>query len=119
MRAAPDAYICGSYLPSSITCESGGIGRFIRSSLGDFGHNGRGFLISTYAIFLPPRGRQWRMGPKAVRGSRSKPGPQERWPLDPQPLVRGGITKNSGFGDTGGGDNVPEGRQPAFGNFAA
>ncbi|KAJ1182397.1 hypothetical protein NDU88_007587 [Pleurodeles waltl] len=119
MRAAPDAYICGSYLPSSITRGSGGIGGFIRSSLGDFGHNGRGFLISTFAIFLPPRGRQWRMAPKAARGSRSKPGPQERRPLDPQPLVRGGITKNSGFGNTGGGDNVPEGRQPAFGNFAA
>ncbi|KAJ1130688.1 hypothetical protein NDU88_009038 [Pleurodeles waltl] len=58
-------------------------------------------------------------GPKAVRGSRSKPGPQERRPLDPQPLVRGEITKNSGFGNTGDGDNVPEGRQPAFGNFAA
>ncbi|KAJ1181347.1 hypothetical protein NDU88_006555 [Pleurodeles waltl] len=68
MRAAPDAYICGSYLPSSITRGSGGIGGFIRSSLGDFGHNGRGFLISTFAIFLPPRGRQWRMAPKAARG---------------------------------------------------
>ncbi|KAJ1202677.1 hypothetical protein NDU88_006474 [Pleurodeles waltl] len=119
MRAAPDAYICGSYLPSSITRGFGGIGGFIRSSLGDFAHNGRGFLISTFAIFLPPRGRQWRMAPKAARGSRSKPGLQERRPLDPQPLVRGGITKNSGFGNTGGGDNVPEGRQPAFGNFAA
>ncbi|KAJ1084437.1 hypothetical protein NDU88_004585 [Pleurodeles waltl] len=119
MRATPDTYICGSYLPSSITRGSGGIGRFIRSSLGDFGHNGRGFLTSTFAIFLPPRGRQWRMAPKAARGSRSKPGPQERRPLDPQPLVRGGITKNSGFGNTGGGDSVPEGRQPAFGNSAA
>ncbi|KAJ1191195.1 hypothetical protein NDU88_000511 [Pleurodeles waltl] len=119
MRAAPDAYICGSYLPSSITRGFGGIGGFIRSSLGDFGHNGRGFLISTFAIFLPPRGRQWRMAPKAVRGSRSKPGPQERRPLDPQPLVRGGSPRTAAFGNTGGGDNVPEGRQPAFGNFAA
>ncbi|KAJ1151813.1 hypothetical protein NDU88_004592 [Pleurodeles waltl] len=83
MRAALDAYICGSHLPNSITRGFGGIGGFIRSSLGDFGHNGRGFLISTFTIFLPPRGRQWRMAPKAARGSRLKPGPQERRPLDP------------------------------------
>ncbi|KAJ1101353.1 hypothetical protein NDU88_006421 [Pleurodeles waltl] len=31
------------------------------------------------------------MAPKAARGSRLKPGPQERRPLDPQPLVRGGF----------------------------
>ncbi|KAJ1202843.1 hypothetical protein NDU88_006638 [Pleurodeles waltl] len=120
MRAASDegipAYICGNYLPSSI---ARGIGGFIRRSLGDFGHNGRGFLIWTSAIFLPPRGKQRRMAPKAARSSRLKPGSQERRPLDPQPLVRGGITRNSGFGNTGSGENVPEGRQPAPGNFAA
>ncbi|KAJ1155071.1 hypothetical protein NDU88_007807 [Pleurodeles waltl] len=91
MRAASDegipAYICGNYLPSSI---ARGIGGFIRSSLGDFGHNGRGFLIWTFAIFLPPRGKQRRMAPKAARGSWLKPGSQELRPLDPQPLVRGG-----------------------------
>ncbi|KAJ1104481.1 hypothetical protein NDU88_001892 [Pleurodeles waltl] len=74
-------------MPSSIVR---GIGGFVRSSLGDFGHNGRGFLIWTSAIFLPPRGKQRRMAPKAARGSRLKPGSQERRPLDPQPLVRGG-----------------------------
>ncbi|KAJ1193988.1 hypothetical protein NDU88_003283 [Pleurodeles waltl] len=120
MRAASDegipTYICGNYLPSSI---ARGIGGFIRSSLGDFGHNGRGFLIWTSAIFLPPRGKQRRMAPKAARGSRLKPGSQERRPLDPQPLVRGGISRNSGFGNIGSGENVPEGRQPAPGNFAA
>ncbi|KAJ1197673.1 hypothetical protein NDU88_001529 [Pleurodeles waltl] len=91
MRAASDegipAYICGNHLPSSI---ARGIGGFIRRSLGDFGHNGRGFLIWTFAIFLPPHGKQRRMAPKAARGSRLKPGSQERRPLDPQPLVRGG-----------------------------
>ncbi|KAJ1105877.1 hypothetical protein NDU88_003281 [Pleurodeles waltl] len=120
MRPASDegipAYICGNYLPSSI---ARGIGGFIRSSLGDLGHNGRGFLIWTSAIFLPPRGKQRRMAPKAVRGSRLKPGSQERRPLDPQPLVRGGISRNSGFGNIGSGENVPEGRQPAPGNFSA
>ncbi|KAJ1115866.1 hypothetical protein NDU88_004087 [Pleurodeles waltl] len=79
MRAASDegipAYICGNHLPSSIARKIGG---FIRSSLGDFGHNGRGFLIWTFAIFLPPRGKQRRMAPKAARGSRLKPGSQER-----------------------------------------
>ncbi|KAJ1118787.1 hypothetical protein NDU88_006974 [Pleurodeles waltl] len=74
MKALP-AYICGNHLPSSI---ARGIDRFIRSSLGDFGHNGRGFLIWTFAIFLPPRGKQRRMAPKAARGSRLKPGSQER-----------------------------------------
>ncbi|KAJ1211754.1 hypothetical protein NDU88_007110 [Pleurodeles waltl] len=59
------------------------------------------------------------MAPKAARGSRLKPGSQERRPLDPQPLVRGGITRNSGFGNTGSGENVPEGRQPPPGNSAA
>ncbi|KAJ1138028.1 hypothetical protein NDU88_004419 [Pleurodeles waltl] len=59
------------------------------------------------------------MAPKAARGCRLKPGSQERRPLDPQPLVRGGITRNSGFGNTGSGENVPEGRQPAPGNSAA
>ncbi|KAJ1171399.1 hypothetical protein NDU88_003261 [Pleurodeles waltl] len=91
MRAASDegipAYIYGNHLPSSI---ARGIGGFIRSSLGDFGHNGRGFLIWTFAIFLPPRGKQRRMAPKAARGIRLKPGSQERRPLDDQPLVRGG-----------------------------
>ncbi|KAJ1142522.1 hypothetical protein NDU88_008836 [Pleurodeles waltl] len=116
MRAAPDAYIYGNHFSNRI---ARGIGELIRSFLGDFGHNGRGVLISAFAIFLPPRGRQWRMAPKAVRGSRSKPGLQERRPLDSQPPVRGGITKNSSLGSTGGGDNVPEGRQPAFGSFAA
>ncbi|KAJ1208228.1 hypothetical protein NDU88_003614 [Pleurodeles waltl] len=86
MKALP-AYICGNHLPSSI---ARGIDGFIRSSLGDFGHNGRGFLIWTFVIFLPPRGKQRRMAPKAARGSRLKPGSQERRPLDPQPLVRGG-----------------------------
>ncbi|KAJ1100381.1 hypothetical protein NDU88_005467 [Pleurodeles waltl] len=119
MRAAPDAYIYGNHFSNRIARGFGGIGELIRSFLGDFGHNGRGVLISAFAIFLPPRGRQWRMVPKAVRGSRSKPGPQERRPLDSQPPVRGGITKNSSLGSTGGGDNVPEGRQPAFGSFAA
>ncbi|KAJ1119145.1 hypothetical protein NDU88_007331 [Pleurodeles waltl] len=101
MKALP-VYICGNQLPSSI---ARGIDGFIRSSLGDFGHNGRGFLIWTFAIFLPPRGKQRRMAPKAARGSRLKPGSQERRPLDPQPLVRGGITRNSGFGNTGSGGN--------------
>ncbi|KAJ1094460.1 hypothetical protein NDU88_007535 [Pleurodeles waltl] len=59
------------------------------------------------------------MAPKAARGSRLKPGPQERRPLDPQPLFRGGISRNSGFGNAGSGENVPEGRQPAPGNSTA
>ncbi|KAJ1081112.1 hypothetical protein NDU88_001296 [Pleurodeles waltl] len=37
----------------------------------------------------------------------------------PAPRSGGGITRNSGFGNTGSGENVPEGRQPAPGNFAA
>ncbi|KAJ1159679.1 hypothetical protein NDU88_000184 [Pleurodeles waltl] len=119
MRVAPDAYIYGNHFSNRIARGFGRIGELIRSFLGDFGHNGRGVLISAFAILLPPRGRQWRMAPKAVRGSRSKPGPQERRPLDSQPPVWGGITKNSSLGSTGGGDNVPEGRQPAFGSFAA
>ncbi|KAJ1201815.1 hypothetical protein NDU88_005621 [Pleurodeles waltl] len=91
MRAAANggipAYIRGNYLASSITH---GFGGFIRSSLGDLGHNGCGFLVWTFAIFLSPRGKQRRMAPKAARGSRLKPGSQERRPLDPQPLARGG-----------------------------
>ncbi|KAJ1082935.1 hypothetical protein NDU88_003096 [Pleurodeles waltl] len=70
-------------------------------------------------FFLPPRGKQRRMAPKAARGSQLKPGSQEQRPLDPQPLVRGGIPRNSGFGNIGSGENVPEGRQPAPGNFSA
>ncbi|KAJ1127727.1 hypothetical protein NDU88_006120 [Pleurodeles waltl] len=101
MKALP-AYICGNHLPSSI---AHGIDGFIRSSLGDVGHNGRGFLIWTFVIFLPLRDKQRRMAPKAARGTRLKPGSQERRPLDPQPLVRGGITRNSGFGNTGSGGN--------------
>ncbi|KAJ1165996.1 hypothetical protein NDU88_006409 [Pleurodeles waltl] len=123
MRAASDggipAYIRGNYPLSSIMR---GIGGFIRSSLGDLGnsgHNGRGFLVWTFAIFLPPRGKQRRTAPKAARGSRLKPGSQEQQPLDPQPLVRGGISRNSGFGNAGSGENVPEGRQPAPGSSAA
>ncbi|KAJ1188354.1 hypothetical protein NDU88_005115 [Pleurodeles waltl] len=92
MRAASDggipAYIRGNYLPSSIIR---GIGGFIRSSLGDLGHNGRSFLVWTFTIFLPPCGKQRRMAPKAARGSRLKPGSQERRPLDPQPLGGNGL----------------------------
>ncbi|KAJ1191422.1 hypothetical protein NDU88_000738 [Pleurodeles waltl] len=92
MRAAPDAYIYGNHFSNRI---ARGFGELIRSFLGDFGHNGRGVLISAFAIFLPPRGRQWRMAPKAVRGSRSKPGPQERRPLDSQPPSGGGSPRTA------------------------
>ncbi|KAJ1161622.1 hypothetical protein NDU88_002106 [Pleurodeles waltl] len=91
MRAVSDwgtpAYTCGNYPPSGITRGSS------RSSLGDlsdFGHNGRGFVVLTFVIFLAPRGKQRRMAPKVARGSRPKPGSQDRRPLDSQPPARGG-----------------------------
>ncbi|KAJ1152543.1 hypothetical protein NDU88_005318 [Pleurodeles waltl] len=91
MRAASDwgtpAYIRINYPPSGITRG------FSRSSLGDLGnsgHNGRGFLVLTFVILLAPRGKQRRMALKVTRGSRLKPGLQERRPLDPQPPARGG-----------------------------
>ncbi|KAJ1179544.1 hypothetical protein NDU88_004778 [Pleurodeles waltl] len=94
MRAASDrgtpACIRGNYPLSGITR---GVSRFNRSSLGDLGnssHNGRGFLVWTFIIFLAPRGKQRRMAPKVARGSRLKPGSQERRPLDP-PLGFPGI----------------------------
>ncbi|KAJ1099381.1 hypothetical protein NDU88_004482 [Pleurodeles waltl] len=105
MRAASDggtpAYIRGNYPLSGITRGIGGVNRSSFGDLGNPGHNGRGFLVWTFVIVLAPRGKQWRMAPKAARGSRLKPGPQERRPLDPQPLVRGGISRNSGFGNAG------------------
>ncbi|KAJ1088840.1 hypothetical protein NDU88_001995 [Pleurodeles waltl] len=95
MRAASDggtpAYIRGNYPLSGITRGIGGVNRSPLGDLGNSGHNGRGFLVWTFVIFLAPRGKQRRMAPKAARGSRLKPGPQERRPLDPQPLVRGGF----------------------------
>ncbi|KAJ1153335.1 hypothetical protein NDU88_006096 [Pleurodeles waltl] len=118
MRAASDggkpACIHGNYPLSGITR---GVSRFNRSSLGDLGnssHNGRGFLICTFIIFLAPRGKQRRMAPKDARGSRLKPGSQERRPLDPQPPAR--ISRNNGFGNAGSGENAPEGRHPAPGS---
>ncbi|KAJ1171656.1 hypothetical protein NDU88_003516 [Pleurodeles waltl] len=123
MRAASDggtpAYIRGNYPLSGITRGIGGVNRSSLGDLGNSGHNGRGFLVWTFVIVLAPRGKQRRMAPKAARGSRLKPGPQERRPLDPQPLVRGGVSRNSGFGNAGSGENVPEGRQPAPGSSAA
>ncbi|KAJ1203942.1 hypothetical protein NDU88_007723 [Pleurodeles waltl] len=123
MRAASDggtpAYICGNYPLSGITCGIGGVNRSSLGDLGNSGHNGRGFLVWTFVIFLAPRGKQRRMAPKVACGSRLKPGSQERRPLDPQPLIRGGISRNSGFGNAGSGENVPEGRQPAPGSSAA
>ncbi|KAJ1132127.1 hypothetical protein NDU88_010456 [Pleurodeles waltl] len=87
MRAASDggtpAYIHGNYPLSGITR---GISGFNRSSLGDLGnsgHNGRSFLVWTFVIFLAPRRKQRRMAPKVPRGSRLKPGSQDRRPLDP------------------------------------
>ncbi|KAJ1173070.1 hypothetical protein NDU88_004912 [Pleurodeles waltl] len=95
MRAASDggtpAYICGNYPLSGITRGIGGVNRSSLGDLGNPGHNGRGFLVWTFVIVLAPHGKQRRMAPKAARGSRLKPGPQERRPLDPQPLVRGGF----------------------------
>ncbi|KAJ1186297.1 hypothetical protein NDU88_003080 [Pleurodeles waltl] len=123
MRAASDggtpAYIRGNYPLSGITRGIGGVNRSPLGDLGNSGHNGRGFLVLTFVIVLAPRGKQRRMAPKAARGSRLKPGPQERRPLDPQPLLPGGISRNSGFGNAGSGENVPEGRQPAPGNSTA
>ncbi|KAJ1129737.1 hypothetical protein NDU88_008103 [Pleurodeles waltl] len=71
------AYIRGNYPLSGITRR---IGRVNRSSLGDLGnpgHNGHGFLVWTFVIVLAPCGKPRRMAPKAARGSRLKPGPQE------------------------------------------
>ncbi|KAJ1187487.1 hypothetical protein NDU88_004263 [Pleurodeles waltl] len=103
MRAASDgstpACIRGNHPLSGITH---GASRFNRSSLGDLsnsGHNGRGFLVWTFIIFLPPRGKQRQMAPKVASGSRLKQGSQERRPLDPQPPAR--ISRNSGFGNAG------------------
>ncbi|KAJ1151083.1 hypothetical protein NDU88_003870 [Pleurodeles waltl] len=91
MRAVSDwgtlAYTCGNYPSSGITRGSS------RSSLvdiGDFGHNGRGFVVLTLVIFLAPRGKQRRMAPKAARGNRLKPGSQDRRPLDAHPPLGGG-----------------------------
>ncbi|KAJ1088188.1 hypothetical protein NDU88_001347 [Pleurodeles waltl] len=123
MRAASDggtpAYIRGNYPLSDITRRIGGVNRSSLGDLGNPGHNGRGFLVWTFVIVLAPRGNQRRMAPKAARGRRLKTGPQVRRPLDPQPLVQGGISRNSGFGNAGSGENVPEGRQPAPGSSAA
>ncbi|KAJ1201274.1 hypothetical protein NDU88_005087 [Pleurodeles waltl] len=120
MRAASDgstpACIRGNYPLSGI---KRGVSRFNSSSLGDLsnsGRNGRGFLVWTFIIFLAPRGKQRRMAPKVARGSRLKPGSQERRPLDPQPPAR--ISRNSGFGNAGSGENALEGRQPAPGSSA-
>ncbi|KAJ1082344.1 hypothetical protein NDU88_002512 [Pleurodeles waltl] len=126
MRPASDggipAYIRGHYPLSGITRGIGGFNRSSLGYLGNSGHNGRGFrgfLVWTFAIFLAPCGKQRRMAPKVARGSRLKPGSRERRPLDPQPLVRGGISRNSSVGNAGNGENVPEGRQPAPGSSAA
>ncbi|KAJ1197593.1 hypothetical protein NDU88_001450 [Pleurodeles waltl] len=119
MRAASDwgtpAYIRGNYPPSGITR---GISRSSLGDLGNSGHNGHGFLVLTFVILLASHGKQRRMAPKAARGSRLKPGSQERRPLDPQPPTRGGISRNSGFGNAGSSENAPEGRQPAPGSSA-
>ncbi|KAJ1088388.1 hypothetical protein NDU88_001545 [Pleurodeles waltl] len=95
MQAASDggtpAYIRGNYPLYGITRGIAGVNRSPLGDLGNSGHNGRGFLVLTFVIVLAPRGKQWRMAPKTARGSRLKPGPQERRPLDSQPLVRGGF----------------------------
>ncbi|KAJ1168228.1 hypothetical protein NDU88_000176 [Pleurodeles waltl] len=89
MRAVSDwgtpAYTCGNYPLSGITrgCSRSSLG-----DLGDIGHNGRGFVVLTFIIFLVPRGKQRWMAPKVARGSWPKPGSQDRRPLDSQP--RGG-----------------------------
>ncbi|KAJ1119276.1 hypothetical protein NDU88_007462 [Pleurodeles waltl] len=120
MRAASDggtpACIRGNYPLSGITR---GVSRFNRSSLGDLGnssHNGRGFRVWTCIIFVAPSGKQRRMAPKVARGRRLKPESQERRPLDLQPPAR--ISRNSGFGNAGCGENAPEGRHPAPGSSA-
>ncbi|KAJ1094340.1 hypothetical protein NDU88_007418 [Pleurodeles waltl] len=91
IRTASDwgtpAYIRGNYSPSGITR---GISRSSLGDLGNSGHNGRGFLVLTFVILLAPRGKQRRIAPKVARGSRLKPGSQERRPLDPQPPALGG-----------------------------
>ncbi|KAJ1152900.1 hypothetical protein NDU88_005674 [Pleurodeles waltl] len=120
MRAVSDcgmlAYTCGNYPSSGITRGSS---RSSLADLSDFGHNGRGFVVLTFVIFLAPQGKQWRMAPKAARGSRLKPGSQDRRPLDSQPPARGGISRNSSFGNAGSCENVFEGRQPVPGSSAA
>ncbi|KAJ1202036.1 hypothetical protein NDU88_005839 [Pleurodeles waltl] len=92
MRAVSDwgtpTYTCGNCPPSGITHGSS---RSSLGDLGDFGHNCRSFVVLTFVIFLAPRGKQRRMAPKAARGSRPKPGSQDRRPLDSQPPLGGDI----------------------------
>ncbi|KAJ1205280.1 hypothetical protein NDU88_000715 [Pleurodeles waltl] len=120
MRAVFDwgtpAYTCGNYPPSGITRGSS---RSSLGDLGDFGHNGRGFEVLTFVIFLAPRGKHQRMAPKAARAGRPKPESQDRRPLDSQPPARGGTSRGSSFGNAGSCESAFEGKQPAPGSSAA
>ncbi|KAJ1123993.1 hypothetical protein NDU88_002458 [Pleurodeles waltl] len=59
------------------------------------------------------------MAPKAARGSRPKPGSQDRRPLDSQPPAWGGTSRSSIFGNAGSCESAFEGKQPAPGSSAA
>ncbi|KAJ1173247.1 hypothetical protein NDU88_005085 [Pleurodeles waltl] len=109
-------YTCGNCPPSSITRRSS---RSSLGDLGDFGHNDRGFAVLTFVIFLAPRGKQRQMASKAARGCRTKPGSQDRRPLDSQPPARGGTSRSSSFGNAGSCESAFEGKQPAPGSSAA